>query len=163
MQNTDKTTVNQLRFVECIGEEQHQSRSRARTGDRATRSIESKPTNTMTAQDIKSKIRFQTTPIFNGRVILTGTLNLSAVLECDTETFQHHRADQEARIQDMILRCVYEDQRNELAEAIMELMAAAPMDCNAIDAARCRIMKSARFQQPTPNLTSPAKSMIAGQ
>lgn len=48
-----------------------------------------------------------------------------------------------------ILNHIYEDQRDELANAINELLMASPMDYGEMDKARERIMKAARFQKPS--------------
>lgn len=112
----------------------------------------------MKAEELKSKIQFESRDVGHNLTMITGKLEVHAVMEYDRlaiEAYQNSsRAVDEIKeqIREMIMRHIYDDQRHELYDALMELFKAAPMDYSAMAAAREKILNAAKRQRASvPN------------
>lgn len=115
----------------------------------------SNETKNMKAQDLKSKIQFCSEEVSHNRVMITASVEVHAVMEYDKQAVAGIPTaidDIKDRLREMIMRHIYDDQRAELYDALMDLFKASPMDYAAMDAARGRILDAAKRQRPSaPN------------
>lgn len=112
----------------------------------------------MKAEELKSKIHFESYDVGNNLTMITGKLEVHAVMEYDRRAIEaFHSAgvldEIKERIREMIMRRIYDDQRHELYDAMNELFNAAPMDYSAMAAAREKILSAAKRQRASvPNV-----------
>lgn len=100
----------------------------------------------MKADDLKSRIRFEVQEVGTDTII-TGTLKVSAMACCNQNQFNARtQKNLEEHLQETIMRRIYDDQRHELMDALMELLRCEPLDYRAMDAARKRLLDAAKFQ-----------------
>jgi hypothetical protein len=112
----------------------------------------------MKAEELKSKIQFESRHVGNNLTMITGKLEVHAVMEYDRNAIESHQNSDRAlakikeRIREMIMRHIYDDQRHELYDALMELFKSAPMDYSAMAGAREKILNAAKRQRASvPN------------
>lgn len=119
----------------------------------------------MKAEELKSKIQFESRDVGRNLTMITGKLEVHAVMEYDRREIETYRNGDHAldeikeHLREMIMRHIYDDQRHELYDALMELFKAAPMDYSAMAAAREKIMHAAKRQRasvPNDKLCDPA-------
>lgn len=106
----------------------------------------------MTIEKLKSQIQFSEHEAMYGRRTIRATIEISSERTYDPDAFKDtddliKQIKEELRIS--ILNRLYEDQRVELSDAIMELRRANPMDYGAVGRSFERIMRAARFQKPS--------------
>ncbi len=109
----------------------------------------------MNAEEIRSKIGFKQRTNAFGNIRLIGGIEFAAEIGVDPyypEAIEHAKE----HIKERILRNIFEDQRRELVEAMQDFLLANPMDYAAIDKARERLMKAAKYQ-PTHEQTQETK------
>ncbi len=107
----------------------------------------------MKAEELKSKIQFESREVGHNLTMITGKLQVHAVMGFDRSAIEAQSSDRvleeiKEQIREMIMRHIYDDQRNELYDALMELSKAAPMDYSAMAAAREKILNAAKRQRP---------------
>lgn len=106
----------------------------------------------MKSEELKSKIQFESHDVGHNLTIIIGKLEVRAVVLHDRHQIEAHQNSGRAldeikeRIREMIMRHIYDDQRRELYDALMELFNAAPMDYSAMAAAREKILHAAKRQ-----------------
>jgi len=106
----------------------------------------------MKAEELKSRIQFGIEDDDRNLIKVTGRLELNAIVVYDRRSIEASRDPARSldaikeRICETIMREIYDDQRNELEAAIIELFKANPTDYRMMEAAHKRIMKAARFQ-----------------
>ena len=112
----------------------------------------------MKADELKSKIQFESRDVGHNLTMITGKLEVHAVMEYDRRAIESYQNSARAldeikeQIREMIMRHIYDDQRHELYDALMELFKAAPMDYSAMAAAREKILHAAKRQRASvPN------------
>lgn len=112
----------------------------------------------MKAEELKSKICFESCDVGHSLTMITGKLEVQAVMEYDRRAIEAYQDSARAldaikeQIREMIMRHIYDDQRHELYDALMELFKAAPMDYSAMAAAREKILNAAKRQRASvPN------------
>jgi hypothetical protein len=116
----------------------------------------------MTADELKSRIRFERREVGVGLLIVTATLELSATMEIDRRCLDgysdSHRVlnEIEDKLRETLIRRIYEDQRHDLYDALMDLFKVSPMDFTALSAARERALKAARMQRPNTKVRDAA-------
>lgn len=106
----------------------------------------------MNAEELKSKIGFKSKTIADHIVSVTGEITISATLNCCVELSKCYRGDVDRiedikeRIRLIILKSIYDDQRNKLCEAIEKFMMVEPFDYHSMSKAREEILKAAKYQ-----------------
>lgn len=100
----------------------------------------------MKAEELKSKIQFESHDVGHNLAMIAGKLEVHAVMEYDQRAIEFSRDLDEIkeRIREMIMRRIYDDQRHELYDALMELFESSPMDYSAMSAAREKILNAAK-------------------
>ena len=104
----------------------------------------------MNIDELKSKIQFEQRPMQNGLVQIRARLHLAVTYVIDPVACEI--SDLEERVQERLVericRMLYDDQREALHGAIIEFLAANPMDSRAIVAARDKLLTRAMYQGP---------------
>jgi len=106
----------------------------------------------MKADELKSKIQFESRDVSHNLTMITATVQVHAIMEYDqNEVARIPKAldDIKEQLREMVMRHIYDDQRRDLYDALMELFVAAPMDMSAMSAAREKILNAARRQKPS--------------
>jgi hypothetical protein len=123
-----------------------------------------KQSKNMKAEELKSKIQFESCDVGHNLAMITGKLEVQAVMEYDRRQIEAYRTCDRAldeikeRLREMIMRQIYADQRHELYDALVELFKADPMDYSAMSTAREKILTAAKRQRATE---SPLAESIA--
>lgn len=106
----------------------------------------------MKAEELKSKIQVETQDAESNQVRIVGKLEVRAVMYYDRQALALSQDagavldEIKERIREMIMRHIYDDQRRELSDALLELFKANPLDYSAMEAARNKILKAAKRQ-----------------
>lgn len=103
----------------------------------------------MTAEELQNKIEFRIEETPYGIRKMAGKLVVHGSVSFDKATANDVVMDWARKeVTELIMRCLYKDQRRELYEAIDQLLVADHFDYQKISAARERILSAARRQSP---------------
>lgn len=116
----------------------------------------------MTAEELRAKINFSYELDIYNRRRMRATLVLESELIYDPEFANTHALDEmKDRLRWQILRAIYDDQRRELYNALMDVLRETngfgAANWEALDKARSRLIAAAQHQPPLEEL-SPATS-----
>lgn len=118
----------------------------------------------MKAEDIKDSIQISRQSIGDNTILFTGTLKIEVSMLFDKREIESCRDQDkviesiEGELRERVMRNLYEDQRNELYDAIMGLIMADPYDREALREAQEKLLLAANRQKPRSSneRTSPA-------
>lgn len=117
----------------------------------------------MTPEDLAGKVRFSTNR--DGlNIQITATLEVRSVMSLD-RVYEHNSSYVAQLKKELVLRLIqhlYEDQRDELYEAMEKFDCCNPMDFSGMEAAKNAIFKAARFQKPRLSKCCNARVKIGG-
>jgi hypothetical protein len=105
----------------------------------------------MTAREIESRIEFTDQPGEDGHTIVEARITLSCYLRVsDAAAYPDDDWKQHARREcaEMLMRKIYEDQRERLYKALYDWRKVDPMDFKGINAATDNLLEAALRQQP---------------
>ena len=108
-------------------------------------------TKTMKESEIKNAIKVTTHPVGDNLVMVMASIECHATMTYDKNAGSESLMEKHCReeVVEMLMRHIYEDQRQEMWTAIQDLIMVNPMDFQALTAARERLMKAAMRQKPS--------------